>query len=81
MRLQVLHHRAFDTEGHVAPAHAAIRSSVQLVVLPMRDIGEVHDSCIVVVLTRKDNSLEIPCLLSAVFRFLRHIYAGYTPPR
>jgi hypothetical protein len=59
MGLQIFDHRAAHAQRDVGPAHARVLCSIQLVVLPVHDVVEVHDSGVVVVLAREDDPVKV----------------------
>jgi hypothetical protein len=56
---QVLHDSTMQTDGDIRPTHSGTTLSVQLVLLPVRDIMEVKNPRIVVVLTGEDGLIDI----------------------
>lgn len=49
-----------EANAHVGPAHPRAPGAVQLVLLPVGDVGEVGYAGIVVVLAREDGGVEVP---------------------
>lgn len=56
---QILDDGSAQRERDISPAHSRVELPVELVVLPVLHILEVHDSCVVVVLTREDDLVEV----------------------
>lgn len=48
-----------ETDGHVRPAHPRALGAVQLVLLPVVDVGEVGDAGVVHVLAWEDDCVEV----------------------
>lgn len=59
MTSQVLDTRPMQAYRNVGPTHAGELPSVELVLVWVCYVTEVHYSCIVVVLARKDGGVEI----------------------
>lgn len=56
---QVLDNLSVQAQSHIRPSHARGRLPVQLVLLPVRDVLEVEDSGVVVVLAREDDLVQV----------------------
>lgn len=48
-----------EADGDIRPTHPGHGLSVQLVLFPVRDIMEIEDARVVVVLTREDGLVDI----------------------
>lgn len=62
--LEVMDQAADDgpikTDCHIGPAHPRALGAIQLVGLPVIDVGKVSDAGVVHVLTREDGSVKVP---------------------
>jgi hypothetical protein len=56
---QILNNRAFEGNADVGPSHSAVELAVELVVLPVLHVLEVHDTSVVVVLPGEDDLIQI----------------------
>lgn len=59
VRHEILHDGTLQADGHVGPSHAAVPLAIELVVLPLCDVLEIHDTSVIVVLTGKDYSVQV----------------------
>lgn len=59
MPSQVLDNLSVQAQSHIRPSHARGRLPIQLVLLPVRDVLEVEDSGVVVVLAREDDLVQV----------------------
>lgn len=59
MPSQILDDLAMQAQSDIRPTHARGRLPVQLVLLPVRDVLEVEDSGVVVVLAGEDNLVQV----------------------
>ena len=59
MESQIIHTRPMQAYRNIRPAHARKLSSVELILIRMCHVTEVHYSSIVVILARKDRGVEI----------------------
>lgn len=56
---QILNDWALQRNADIRPAHSRIEFAIELVVLPLFYIIEIHDSSIVIVLARENDSVEV----------------------
>ena len=59
MSPQIFYYGASQTDGDIGPAHARGHFPVQLILVPVLNILEVHHPGIIVILTRKYNLVEV----------------------
>ena len=59
MASKVLDDRASQADRNVRPSHARHRHSIELVLLPLRDIVEVKDTGVIVVLSGEDGFVDV----------------------
>ena len=59
MESQIIHTWSMQAYRNIGPAHARKLASVELVLIGMCHVTEVHYSGIVVILARKDGGVEI----------------------
>ena len=59
MVFQIFDDRATERDADIGPTHSAVEFAVQFIVLIVRYILEVHDTCVVVILAWEDDFVQV----------------------